>query len=199
VPRPSLKVLVLAIKAVPGNTRNKYYRTRSMSAHPQQTYSTKNKLFGTAFIAIIPGFWSMLAIAMCWETVSLNCSPSPVEVICKISGEPNPGEMRMLEVPKAQLAEVAVIDRSTRPIRYRIGLITTDRQKIPLTRNFSGDATTQLEQQIDRISTFIADPTATNLTIETRRNFPLSIWIISGVIFGFSGWYLKRLWIGHQS
>jgi hypothetical protein len=168
-----------------------------MSAHPQQTYSIKNKLFGTVFIAIIPGFWSILAIAMCWETVSLKCSPSPVEVICKISGEPNPGETRMLEVPKAQLAEVAVIDRQ-RKGQHRIGLITIDRQKIPLTRNFSGDATTQLEQQIDRIATFIADPNATNLTIETQRNFPPLLWIISGVIFGFSGWCLKRLWIGHE-
>jgi hypothetical protein len=169
-----------------------------MSAHPHQTYSAKSKLLGTAFIAIIPGFWTILAIAMYWETVSLNCSPSPVEVICKINGEPNLGETRMFEVPKAQLAKVAVIDRSTRPIRYRIGLITIDRQKIPLTRNFSGDATTQLEQQIDRIATFIADPTATNLTIETRRNFPPSIWIISVIIFGFGGWCLKRLWIGHK-
>jgi hypothetical protein len=169
-----------------------------MSAYPQQTYSTKNKLFGTAFIAIIPGFWTILAIAMYWETVSLNCSPSPVEVICKINGEPTPGETRMFEVPKAQLAKVAVIDRQ-RKGQHRIGLITIDHRKIPLTRNFSGDATLQLEQQINRISTFIADPTATNLTIETRRNFPLTIWIISGVIFGFSGWCLKRLWIGNQS
>jgi hypothetical protein len=160
-------------------------------------YSIKDKLFGTVFIAIIPGFWSLLVIAMYWETVSLNCSPSPVEVICKISGEPNPGETRMLEIPKTQLAEVTVINRQ-RKGKYRIGLITIDHQKIPLTRNLSGDATIQLEQQIDRIATFIADPNATNLTIETRRNFPLSIWMISGVIFGFSGWCLKRLWIGHK-
>jgi hypothetical protein len=160
-------------------------------------YSVKYKLFGTVFIAIIPGFWSILAIGMYWETVSLNCSPSPVEVICKISGEPNPGETRILEVPKAQLAEVAVIDRQ-RKGKYRIGLITIDRQKIPLTRNLSGDATIQLEQQINRIAAFIADPTATSLNIETRRNFPPSIWIISAVIFGYSGWCLKRLWIGHK-
>ncbi len=161
-------------------------------------YSIKDKLFGTVFIAIIPGFWSILAITMCWETVSLKCSPSPVEVICKISGEPNPSETRMLEVPKAQLTEVAVIDLTRRPTRYRLGLITIDHQKIPLTRNFSGDATIQLEQQIDRIATFIADPNATDLTIETRRNFPPLVWIISAVIFGFGGWCLKRLWIGHK-
>ena len=163
-----------------------------------QKYSIKNKLFGTVFIAVIPGFWSMLAIVMYWETVSLKCSPNPVEVICRISGEPNPGETRIIEVPKTQLAKLAIIDRSTRPIRYRLGLITIDRQKIPLTRNYSGDATVQLERQIDRISTFIADPNATNLTVETKRNYPLSIWIISAAIFGFSGWCLKRLWIGHK-
>jgi hypothetical protein len=159
-------------------------------------YPIKDKLFGTVFITIIPGFWSLLAISMCWETVSLNCSPSPVEVICKISGQPNPGETRMSEVPKAQLVEVAV-DRQPKA-RHRIELITIDHQKIPLTRNFSGDATVQIEQQLDRIATFIADPNATDLTIETQRNFPPLVWIISAIIFGFGGWCLKRLWIGHR-
>lgn len=162
-----------------------------------QKYSIKNKLFGTVFIAVIPGFWSMLAIVMYWETVSLKCSPNPVEVICRISGEPNPGETRIIEVPKSQLAKVEIIDRQ-RKGTYRLGLMTIDRQKIPLTRNYGGDATVQLEQQIDRISTFIADPNATNLAIETKRNYPISIWIISAVVFGFSGWCLKRLWIGHK-
>jgi hypothetical protein len=169
-----------------------------MSAHPKQTYSTKDKLFWTPFIAIIPGFWYVLVVAMCWETVSLKCEPSPVAVICKINGEPSPGETRMVEVPKAQLAKVDVIDRQ-RKGQHRIGLITIDHQKIPLTRNFSGDATIQLEQQLDQIAAFIADPTATSLNIETRRNFPPLIWIISAAIFGFSGWCLKRLWIGHKS
>lgn len=160
-------------------------------------YSIKNKLLWTPFIAIIPGFWIILVIGMCWETVSLKCSPSPVEVICKINGEQNPGETSMLEVPKSQLAEVAVINRQ-RKGSYRIGLITIDQLKIPLTRGYSGDATVQLEQQFDRIATFIADPNATNLNIETKRNFPPLIWIISAGIFGFNGWWLKRLWIGHN-
>jgi hypothetical protein len=168
-----------------------------MSVHPHQIYSTKSKLFGTPFIAIIPGFWCILVITMCWETVSLKCSPSPVAIICKITGEPNPGETRMVEVPKAQLARIEVIDRQ-RKGEYRIGLITIDHQKIPLTKKISGDATIQLKQQIDQIAAFIADPTATSLNIETRRNFSPLIWIISAVIFGFSGWCLKRLWIGHK-
>jgi hypothetical protein len=168
-----------------------------MSTQPKVIPTGKDKLFGTTFIALISGFWSILVIAMYWEIVSLKCSPNPVDVICKISGEPNPGETRILEIPKAQLAKVAVIDRQ-RKGQHRIGLITIDHQKIPLTRNFSGDATIQLEQQLDQIAAFIADPTATSLNIETRRNFPPSIWIISAVIFGFSGWCLKRLWIGHK-
>jgi hypothetical protein len=166
-----------------------------MSAHPKPIATSKDKLFGTVFIALISGFWSILAIGMYWETVSLKCAPDPVEVICKINGEPNPGETRTLEIPKAQLAEVKIIDRQ-RKGQHRIGLITIDQQKISLTRNFSGGATIQLKPQIDRIAAFIADPNATSLTVETRRDFPPSIWIISAVIFGFNGWYLKRLWIG---
>jgi hypothetical protein len=158
-----------------------------MSTQPKVIPTGKDKLFGTTFIVLISGFWSILVIAMYWEIVSLKCSPNPVDVICKISGEPNPGETRILEIPKAQLAKVEIIDRQ-RKGQYRIGL----------TRNFSGDATIQLEQQLDQIAAFIADPTATSLNIETRRNFPPSIWIISAVIFGFSGWCLKRLWIGHK-
>lgn len=158
--------------------------------------TSKEKLFGTTLITLASGFWVVLAITMYWETVSLKCLPNPVEVICKIDGEPYPGGTRIVEIPKSQLVGVKIIDRMRQKKQYRIGLIKIDRQQIPLTRNFNGDVTIQLEPQIDRIAAFINDPNATSLTIKTQRNFPPSVWMISLVIFGFSGWCLKRLWIG---
>jgi hypothetical protein len=153
----------------------------------------KKKLVHTALMSILPSFWLLLTISMYWETVSLNCQPNPVRVICKISGETVPGETRVLEIPKDRLAGIDIVDRR-RKGQYRIGLITIDKTEIPLTRNWSGDATVQLAGQIDRIRTFITDPQLTTLNVSTQRHFPLFPIIITGGIFWFHGLWFKRVW-----
>ncbi|WP_310488152.1 hypothetical protein [Chamaesiphon sp. VAR_69_metabat_338] len=155
------------------------------------------KLVHTALMSLVPSFWLLLTISMYWETVSLNCQPNPVRVICKISGETVPGETRVLEIPKAQLAGIDIIDRQ-RKGKYRIGLITIDKTEIPLTRNWSGDATVQLTGQIDRIRTFIADPHLTTLNVSTQRRFPLFPLIIAGGILWFHGLWFERVWFGSK-
>jgi hypothetical protein len=157
----------------------------------------KEKLANTALMSILPSFWLLLTISMYWETVSLNCQPNPVQVVCKISGETVPGETRVLEIPKAQLAGVDIVDRQ-RKGQHRIGLITIDNQKIPLTRNWSGDATVQLEGQIDKIKTFIADPHLTTLNVSTHRRLPLLPLIMTVGILWFHGLWFKRVWIGSK-
>ncbi|WP_309736540.1 hypothetical protein [Chamaesiphon sp. OTE_75_metabat_556] len=154
----------------------------------------KEKLANTALMSIVPSFWLLLTIAIYWETVSLNCQPNPVQVVCKISGETVPGETRVLEIPKAQLAGIDIIDRQ-RKGKHRIGLITIDKTEIPLTRNWSGDATVQLEGQIERIRTFIADPHLTTLNVSTHRRLPLFPLIMTGGILWFHGLWFKRVWL----
>ncbi len=137
-------------------------------------------------------------VVMYWETVTLKCQPNPELVICNITSEPYPGRFRKVEIPKQKLAGVEIVDRQSRG-KYRIGLITNDRQEIPLTRNWNGDATTQIEAQLDRISAFISDPNAQTLTIETRRDFPLLPLLMTGCVIGFCGLSLKRLWLGFKT
>ena len=157
----------------------------------------KEKLAHTAVMSIVPSFWLLLMIALYWETVSLNCQPSPVQVVCKIAGAPVPGETRVLEIPKAQLARADIIDRLPKG-KYRIGLITIDNQKIPLTRNWSGDATIQLEEQLDKITTFITDPQLTVLNVSTYRRLPLLPLIMTGGILWFHGLWFKKIWLGSK-
>jgi hypothetical protein len=158
-----------------------------------QRLSWKGKLFSTALLGSFSLFWCLLMIAIYWETVSLKCQPNPQLVICTITGEHYPGRVRSIEIPKQQLAGIEIVDRQSKG-KYRIGLITNDRQEIPLTKNWNGDATIQIEAQLDRISAFISDPNAKTLTIETRRDFPLLPLLMTGGIMCFCGLSLKRLW-----
>ncbi|WP_295622239.1 hypothetical protein [Chamaesiphon sp. GL140_3_metabinner_50] len=160
--------------------------------------SWNRKLIGTALLGSFSVFWYLLMVAIYWETVSLKCQPNPELVICTITGEPYPGRIRSIEVPKQQLAGVEIVDRQSRG-KYRIGLITRDRQEIPLTKHWNGDATAQIETQLGRISAFINDPNAKTLTIETHRDFPLLALVMTVGVIGFCSLSLKRLWLGFKT
>jgi hypothetical protein len=158
--------------------------------------SGKEKVFCTGLMVASMGFLSMLMIGIFWETVSIQCQPSPDQVICKISGEPSPGETKTLEIPKSQLAEVKRIDtRRRKKTDRRIGLVLIDRTEIPLSRG-TGDVVVQLDRKIDQIAKFIADPQATTLNVETQRHFPILLWLPTALLLWFNGVLLKRMLFG---
>jgi hypothetical protein len=161
-------------------------------------FSWKDKLFGTACLAGVSFFWYMLMMGIYWETVSLQCKPTADKVACSIRGE-YPGGTRTLEIPKAQLSGVKAIRQGRKKTPRQVVLSTFDKETIPLTRCWGCDASIQLEQNIDRIAAFIADPQAQTLRIETRRNFPLLPLLMTGGIIWFNGLCLKRLWIGFRA
>ncbi len=157
--------------------------------------SWQAKLFGTTFVAALCMGW-YLAIADAWETVILKCQPSPEQVICKISGEVYPGIKRNLEIPKTQLSGVRHTFRSMEDnLVQHIVLTTKGSREIPLNIHPAGAITIQIIKQQSKISAFINNPQAQELTIETPRNFPLQLYVITGGIICCSGFYLKRLWI----
>lgn len=159
-----------------------------------QTLSWHRKLFGTALLGSFSSFWCLLMMTMYWETVTFKCQPNPELVTCNIINEIYPGRFRKVEVPKQQLAGVEIVDRQSHG-KYRIGLITNERKEIPLTRHWNGDASVQIEAQLDRISAFIKDPNAQTLSIETRRDFPLLPLVMTVGVIGFCGLSLKKLWL----
>jgi hypothetical protein len=160
---------------------------------PQRSWSSK--LAGTTIVTIVAGGW-YLAIAPVWETVSLTCQPSPEQVICKISGEPYPGITRNIAILKNQLSGIKPTFRSIEGnLVQHIVLTTIDQQEIPLNIHPSGHLTVQLFQQKNKIAAFLANPQAQTLAITTQRNFPLPLSVITAVIMGMSGFYLKKLWI----
>jgi hypothetical protein len=129
-----------------------------------------------------------------WETTSLQCQPEQQEILCKISGEPGPGESRKLSIPKAQLAGIKVIDqRGRRPLR-KVVLIDVNQQEIPLTANWGGDATRQLLPEIDRIAAFIQDPQSQILGVETHREIPPLTIPIIGCLALVDFALLKQAW-----
>jgi hypothetical protein len=162
-------------------------------------FSLKDKIFATALVGATAGFWYILMVAIFWETVSLKCQPQPVEVICKIAGEPYPGGIRNIEIPKSQIVEVRKIYGISKKNKdgYKIGLITVDQQAIALTRG-QGDVINQLNIKMERIARFIADPQAQTLDVETQRNFPVLLWLPTGAIIWFGGLYLKMAWLGYK-
>ncbi len=70
-----------------------------------------------------------------------------------------------------------------------------DRTEIPLSRG-TGDVVVQLERKMDRIATFIADPQAKTLNIETQRHFPILLWPPTAFLLWFNGVLLKRMLFG---
>jgi hypothetical protein len=161
--------------------------------------SGKEKLFCTGLIVTSMGFWSILMVGIFWETVSIQCQPSPDQVMCKISGENSPGNTTILEIPKSQIAAVSRIDGNRRKkIDRRIGLVLIDRTEIPLTRG-TGDAMVQLERKMDQIATFIADPQAQTLQVETQRQLPFLLWLPTSFLLWFNGVLLKRMLFGYKA
>jgi hypothetical protein len=158
--------------------------------------SGRAKFWGTVFVAGISLFWYMLMVVICWETASFKCRPNLGQVVCNISDSPYPGEARNFNIPKAQLSGVKVIKQRTKPYHRKIVLISTDRKEIPLTRNWGGEVNLQLARQIDKIEAFIADPQSQTISIETHRNFPFLLLLMTGGIVWFNGLLLKRLWFG---
>jgi hypothetical protein len=156
------------------------------------------KFLGTTFVAVLSMAW-YLAIADAWETVILKCQPSPEQVICRISGEPYPGVRRNIEIPKTQLSGVKHTFRSMEGnLVQHVVLTTGDGREIPLNIHPAGIITSQIIKQQSRLSAFITNPQAKNLTVETQRDFPLQLWVITGGIICGSGLYLKRLWIDNK-
>jgi hypothetical protein len=132
-----------------------------------------------------------------WETTSLQCQPELPEILCKISGEPGPGETRKLSIPKAQLVEVKVLSQQKahkqRPLR-KVVLIDVNQQEIPLTANWGGAATQQLLPQVDLITAFIQDPQAQTLSVVTSREIPPLTIPIIGLVVLLDFALLKEAW-----
>ena len=153
------------------------------------------KILATGWVWISSWICYFLIVALYWETTSLKCQPELQQgVLCNIVSESSPIQMRRRSIPKTQLAEVKVIYQKGRRPLSRVVLIGIDRQEIPLTDNWGGSVTTQLKQKIDLINTFIADPQAQTLTVETRRDIPLQTIPIVGFIAFVNMALLKINW-----
>jgi hypothetical protein len=155
------------------------------------------KIFAVTWVGLSALSSYILIKHLFWETTSLQCQPEQQEVICRISGEPGPGETRKLSIPKAQLAGVKVLSqkkshkqRSTR----QVVLIDINQQEIPLTAHWGGEATHQLLKEIDRMTAFIQDPQAQTLSIVTHREIPPPTIPIIGFIAFVDLALLKQVW-----
>jgi hypothetical protein len=158
------------------------------------------KFFKTVGVAIFSMFWIfflLLIVSSFWETTSLKCLPQPKQIICTIEGDMLFGQHRKTTVPKAQLSGVNVIRKPGKKYIDRIVLSTINRPEIPLNDGGGGEITIQLNEQVDRIRAFIADPQAQTLTVETHRNFPLlllPLTLLTGFMFWRAGLEVKRIW-----
>jgi hypothetical protein len=158
------------------------------------------KFFKTVGVAIFSMFWIfflLLIVSSFWETTSLNCLPQPKQIICTIEGDMLFGQHRKTTVPKAQLSGVNVIRKPGKKYIDRIVLSTIDRPEIPLNNGIGGEITIQLNEQVDRIRAFIADPQAQTLTLETHRNFPLPflpLTLLIGFMLWRAGLEVKSIW-----
>jgi hypothetical protein len=128
-----------------------------------------------------------------WGTVSFNCKPNPVQVLCQIARQPQPGNIATEEILKTQLTGVQVrLNSGTRGKTKTIILTTTDGREIAFADRDGGIINTQLESQIDSLAAFIANPQAQTLSVETHPDptgmIPGSIvclglyWIAGGML-----------------
>jgi hypothetical protein len=152
---------------------------------------------GVAIFAMFWIFFFLFIVSSFWETTRLKCQPQPKQIICTIEGDMLFGQHRRTTVPKAQLSGVKVIRKPGKKNIDRIVLSTIDRPEIPLNDGGGGEITIQLNEQVDRIQAFIADPQAQTLTVETHRNFPLSLLpltLLVGFMLWRAGLQLKSIW-----
>jgi hypothetical protein len=116
-----------------------------------------------------------------WGTISFNCKPNPVQVLCQIARQPQPGNITTEKILKTQLTGVKIrFVNGTRSPTKSIVLTMIDGREISFTDQRGGIINTQLESQLDLISTFIADPQAQTLSVETHPD-PISMMIPGGI------------------
>jgi hypothetical protein len=164
------------------------------------TASWKEKTFGTAFAVGLTAFWSVLMIALFWETTSLQCQPIqatvPVTVQCTLINEQFPGSQRLFRIAKSDIMTVKLVRQDSKKKYPRVILVQADGQEIPFTRGWNTDATMQLEPRLPEINAFLADPRARTLDVSTQRRFPLLSLLLTLGVLAFNGVMLKRIWFG---
>jgi hypothetical protein len=157
--------------------------------------SSSGKFFHIAFIiAWIIGLPVSLHIVyntlrtQGWGTVSFNCQPNPVQVLCQIARQPQPGNITTEEIPKTQLTGVKIrFNSGTRGKTKTVVLTTIDGREIAFDDRGGGIVNTQLESQLDLLAGFIANPQAQTLSVETHPD-PISMMIPGGVTCLFLYW-----------
>jgi hypothetical protein len=116
-----------------------------------------------------------------WGTVSFNCKPNPVQVLCQIARQPQPGNITTEKILKTQLTGVKIrFNSGTRGKTKTVVLTTIDGREIAFVDQGGGIVNTQLESQMDLLTGFIADPQAQTLSVETHPD-PISMMIPGGV------------------
>jgi hypothetical protein len=162
--------------------------------------SSSGKFFHIAFIiAWIVGLPISLHIVyntlrtQGWGTVSFNCQPNPVQVLCQIARQPQPGNITTEEILKTQLTGVKIrVNSGTRGRTKTVVLTTIDGREIAFDDRGGGIINTQLESQLDLLAGFIANPQAQLLSVETHPDLagiiPASVtclglyWIAGGML-----------------
>jgi hypothetical protein len=128
-----------------------------------------------------------------WGTVSFNCQPNPVQVLCQISRQPQPGNITTEEILKTQLTGVKVrFNSGTRSKTKTVVLTTIDGREIAFVDRGGGIINTQLESQLDLLTGFITNPQAQTLSVETHPDLAGAIpaivtclglyWIAGGML-----------------
>jgi hypothetical protein len=150
--------------------------------------SSYGKFFHVAFIiAWIVGLPISLHIVyntlrnQGWGTVSFNCQPNSVQVLCQIARQPQPGTVITEKILKTQLTGVKVrFNSGTRGRTRTVVLTTIDGREIAFVDQGGGIINTQLESQLDLLAGFIADPQAQTLNVETHPD-PMGMMIPGGI------------------
>jgi hypothetical protein len=172
------------------------YKILDYARDQMTTASWKEKTFGTAFAVGLTAFWSVLMIALFWETTSLQCQPVQSIVQCTFINEQFPGSQRLVRITKSDVMTVKLVRQDSKKKYPRVILVQADGQEIPFTRGWNTDAAVQLEPRLPEINAFLADPRAQTLDVSTQRRFPpLSLLLTLGVL-AFNGVMLKRIWFG---
>jgi hypothetical protein len=118
--------------------------------------------------------------------------------LCNIVDESSPTQTTIRSIPKAQLAEVKIIHQTGRRPLSRVVLIGIDHQQMSLTTHWGGSVTAQLKPELNQINSFIANPQAQTLKIETHRDIPLQAIPIVGVLALLNMVLVKKAWTGFK-
>jgi hypothetical protein len=104
-----------------------------------------------------------------WGTVSFDCKPNPVQVLCQIARQPQPGNVTTEKILKTQLTGVTIrLNPGNKGKTRTVVLTTIDGRQIAFDDRGGGIVNTQLESQIDALAAFIANPQAQYLSVETH-------------------------------